>query len=202
MDTTSHPQLHPYPTLTSSCSSPPLSLMTPIRQPTQHLQGLHTRGSSEVRRHHGEASAAATVRWGGVGRDGTPFDLRRWHLLPWHHSPAPHSAPSSGRVQSKLNRGKCTHASERHKCLVDSSYPKRHVPVETCHTLGEGDRWRRETCYLNAGMRTSEYKLAIFKFCQNITIRLLAIRTEMLEHYSKTIFGSKTLTILRQSMTI
>lgn len=112
------------------------------------------------------------------------------------------STPSLGRVQGKLNWDKCTHASGRRKCLVDFSYQKRHVPVETCHTLGEGDRWRRETCYLSAGTRTSEYKLAIFKFCQNITIRLLAIRTEMLEHYSKTIFGSKTLTILRPSMTI
>lgn len=111
-----------------------------------------------------------------------------------------HSAPSLGMVQSKLNWGKCVHATETHKCLVD--YQKRHVPVETCHTLGEGARWRRETCYLSAGTRTSEYKLGIFKFCQNITIRLLAIRTEMLEHYFKTIFGSKTLTILRQSMTI
>lgn len=80
MDTTSHPQLHPYPTLTSSCSSPPLSLMTPIRQPTQHLQGLHTQGQLWGQK---APWGGFSCGYGGVGWDGTGRDsLRSTEMAP------------------------------------------------------------------------------------------------------------------------
>lgn len=74
---------------------------------------------------------------------------------------------------------------------------QRHVPAGTRHAAG--DTWTRDTCYSSAGTRTSKYQLAISKVRQNITIRVLAIRTEMLEHYSKMIFGSKIWPSLRRS---
>jgi len=127
------------------------------------------------------------------GWDNPPTHSLTHHLWGLHA----HTKRSEGTMGKQLNAGEGTNAAGRHKCLVEFSYQERHVPVETCRVLGEGARWRRETSCFSAGRQTSQYKLARSKFGQNITVRLLAIRTEMLEHYSKTIFGSKTLTALR-----
>lgn len=61
-----------------------------------------------------------------------------------------------------------------------------------------GVGWRRETRCPSAGTGSSKHTLAVFNFCQNIPVRLLAIRTEMLEPYSKATFGSETLRIFRE----